>query len=232
MGRIFAFGETVAGYDLPVLNEREVRAAAGIMFFGALVSFMNAWLAGNFQLIRIFVIAFLIDFTLRVLINPRYAPSMVLGRLAVAHQAPEWVGAPQKRFAWSIGLALAALMLYLVVVERVVGPLNLAVCSLCLLLLFFESAFGICLACLVYNAFHRERAQHCPGGVCATQPRLRIGTAPLLVLAAFAAVIALVAVKLPADAPTATAADPRCQVPEWAKAIGHEEMWNLHNNCN
>lgn len=231
MGRIFAFGETVAGYDLPVLNEREVRAAAGILFFGALMSFMNAWLAGNFQLIRVFVVAFLIDFAIRVLINPRYAPSIVLGRLAVAHQAPEWVGAPQKRFAWSIGLVLSALMLYLVVIEQVVGPLNLAICSLCLLLLFFESAFGICLACIVYNAFHRERARHCPGGVCATQPRLPIGVVPLTVLAVFLAVMAAVASNLPTDAPTAAAADPRCVVPDWARAIGHEEMWKLHNNC-
>lgn len=231
MGRIFAFGETVAGYDLPVLNEREVRAAAGILFFGALVSFMNAWLAGNFQFIRVFVIAFLIDFTIRVLVNPRYAPSLVLGRLATAHLAPEWAGAPQKRFAWSIGLVLTAVMLYLVLIEQVVGPLNLAICSLCLLLLFFESAFGICLACIVYNAFHRERARHCPGGVCATQPRLRLGLAPLAVLAVFFAVIAYVAHSLPDSAPAAAAVAPRCQVPDWARAMGHEEMWKLHNNC-
>lgn len=232
MGKILGFGETVAGYDLPVLNEREIRAAAGIMFCGALVSFMHAWLAGDFQWIRLFVIAFLIDFAIRVAVNPRYAPSMVLGRLAVAHQAPEWVGAPQKRFAWSIGLTLAALMLYLVVVERLVGPLNLAICSLCLLLLLFESAFGICLACIVYNAFHRQSARHCPGGVCATQPRRPVGIAPLTVLAVFLAVMATVARSLPADAPAAAAVDPRCVVPDWAKAIGHEAMWKLHNNCN
>ena len=27
------FGENVQGYDIPVLNEREVRAGAGILFF-------------------------------------------------------------------------------------------------------------------------------------------------------------------------------------------------------
>ena len=32
MSKLFGFGETVAGYDVPVLNEREVRAAAGILF--------------------------------------------------------------------------------------------------------------------------------------------------------------------------------------------------------
>jgi hypothetical protein len=23
----------------------------------------------------------------------------------------------------------------------------------------------------------------------------------------------------------------RCKVPDFAKALGHEEMWKLHNNC-
>ena len=95
MNKIIGFGETVPGYDVPVLNEREVRAAAGILFFFALVSFLNSWLMGNFRLTQIFVIAFLIDFTIRIFINPRFSPSMILGRLAVRKQAPEWAGAPQ-----------------------------------------------------------------------------------------------------------------------------------------
>jgi hypothetical protein len=40
----FSFGEKVHGYDISVFNEREVRAAAGILFVGAMVSFMNAFL--------------------------------------------------------------------------------------------------------------------------------------------------------------------------------------------
>ena len=54
------------GYSVPVLNERAVRAAAGIVFLIAILSFMNAWLIGNFQPTRVFVVAFLIDFTLRI----------------------------------------------------------------------------------------------------------------------------------------------------------------------
>ena len=46
MSRIFGFGEAVEGYAVPVLNEREVRASAGILFFFALVSFLNSWLMG------------------------------------------------------------------------------------------------------------------------------------------------------------------------------------------
>jgi len=37
---------------------------------------------------------------------------------------------------------------------------------MCLLFLFFESAFGICLGCLIYRWFYREKAQYCPGEVC------------------------------------------------------------------
>jgi len=45
-----------------VLNEREVRAGAVILFFFALIAFMNAWLTGNFYITKVFVIAFLIFF--------------------------------------------------------------------------------------------------------------------------------------------------------------------------
>lgn len=38
----FSFGEKVHNYDISVFNEREIRAAAGILFVGAMVSFMNA----------------------------------------------------------------------------------------------------------------------------------------------------------------------------------------------
>jgi len=49
------FGEQVAGYDVRVLNEREIRAAAGILFLLALIAFMHAWLLGNFQWKRLFI---------------------------------------------------------------------------------------------------------------------------------------------------------------------------------
>ena len=75
MTPLFQFGETVEGYEIPVLNERAVRAAAGILFLFAIVSFMNAWLAGNFQPTRVFVVAFLIDFAIRIFVNPRSRPA-------------------------------------------------------------------------------------------------------------------------------------------------------------
>mgnify|MGYP003601349402 CR=1 FL=1 len=80
------FGESVPGYEVPVLNERAVRAAAGLLFVPALISFMNAWLLGNFQPTRLFVVAFLIDFALRLFVSPRWAPSLVLGQWLVRRQ--------------------------------------------------------------------------------------------------------------------------------------------------
>ncbi len=241
MNKLFGFGETIAGYDVPVLDEREVRAAAGILFLFALVSFMNSWLMGNFRLTRIFVVAFLIDFAIRIFVNPRYAPSMILGRFAVRRQAPEWAGAPQKRFAWSVGFALAVAMFYLIVIESVIGPINLFVCAACLTLMFFESAFGICLACKVYNLFTRRTAQHCPGGVCEVDPgraNRPLGWGHAAIVAAFLAAMALVsarvfppAVAVAAPAPAAAAENPDCIPPDWAVAMGHAEMWKLHHNC-
>jgi hypothetical protein len=248
--KIFEFGQVRPEYAVPVLNERAVRATAGILFFLALISFMNAWLMGNFQPTRVFVVCFLIEFSTRIFINPRFAPVMILGEWMVRKQTPEWTGAPQKRFAWGIGFALALTMLYLVVLKNVVGPINLIVCSLCLLLLFFETAFGICIGCQVYNWFNKEKAQLCPGGVCEIPssqiPRMSMGQA--MILLAFAASVFAIAQWVygtapqrasdlpPGASPASTAPiNPaeaeRCKVPDFAKAMGHEEKWKLHNHC-
>jgi hypothetical protein len=246
---IFQFGEIRPEYQIPVLNERAVRAAAGILFFWALICFMNAWLTGNFQPTRVFVVSFLIEFTIRIFVNPRFAPIMILGQWMVRKQQPEWSGAPQKRFAWGIGFVLAAAMFYLMVLNNVIGPINLIVCAICLTLLFFETAFGICIGCMIYNIFNKEKAQLCPGGVC-EMPASQTASASLsqvaIVIAFGVAVAGIVqwvyhtapqrATEL--DKPTAiqpAALDPaeaeRCKVPDFAKAMGHEEKWKLHNHC-
>ncbi|MBI5472386.1 MAG: hypothetical protein HY961_08590 [Ignavibacteriae bacterium] len=38
MKKIFGFGEEVRGFSIPVLNEREIRAAAGLLFLALIVS--------------------------------------------------------------------------------------------------------------------------------------------------------------------------------------------------
>lgn len=166
MRQYLYFGESVEGYQVPVINEREARAAAGILFAFGVTSFFNAYLLHDFRLTQIFVTLFMIDFIIRVLINPRYAPSLILGRLFVSNQTPEYVGATQKRFAWSIGLMLAIPMFFVIVVFEYMTPIKIAVCILCLSLLFFEASFGICLGCKIYHFMTQKESQHCPGGVC------------------------------------------------------------------
>lgn len=243
----FQFGERIPGYNVAVMNERAVRAAAGILFFIAIVSFMNAMLLGNFQPTRVFVVAFLMDFTLRIFVNPKFSPSLILGQWVVRQQEPEYVGAPQKRFAWAIGFTLALLMLYLIVIKGVVGPVNMLVCGTCLLLLFFESSFGICIGCKLYDLFSKEPVQLCPGHVCSytSKPGAGGSLSQGMVLVAFLVLVMGVAnwvyehptanrMAIDINASTVSqdpAEQERCSVPEFAKKLGHEQQWKLHNGC-
>jgi hypothetical protein len=131
-------------------------------------------LVGNFIVVKIFIIAFTIEFLIRVFINPKYAPVMVLGRLAVSGQKPEYTGAPQKRFAWSLGLGLAALMLASLVFGLFSLTFSCVICIVCVLLLFFESSFGICVGCRLYNLFTGNKAELCPGGICEVRKKEEI----------------------------------------------------------
>jgi hypothetical protein len=164
--KILKFGEDVEGYNIPVLNEREIRASAGLLFLGMFISLMLILFKGNFLMIKYFIIIFLSDMLLRVFVNPKFSPFLIIGRLIVRRQVPEYVGAPQKKFAWKIGIILASLMFTLLVVINSYSIITGLGCLICLIFLFFESAFGICLGCLVYPLFYKEKAQHCAGEVC------------------------------------------------------------------
>jgi hypothetical protein len=160
------FGEDVEGYTIPVLNEREVRAAAGILFVMMFVSIFLAASRGEFLLLKYGVIIFLTDLLIRVFVSPKYAPTLIVGRLIVRNQVPEYVGAKQKKFAWIIGIVLAVTMFVLVNVVNSYSPITGLICLVCLIFLFFESAFGICLGCKFYSLVYKEKAQYCPGEVC------------------------------------------------------------------
>lgn len=165
MKDFFAYGEKVAGYDVRVLNEREARAAAAILFVGAFLGLTNGVMLGTALFSKYFVSFFAIDFTIRV-IKPEYAPSLLLGRFFVQNQTPEYVGAQQKRFAWLLGMILAWPMFYYLVIDFQPNPIKVLVCLICMVLLFLESAFSICVGCKLFNLFKKEKATHCPGDVC------------------------------------------------------------------
>jgi len=174
MSKVFKFGEDVEGYDIPVLNEREIRAAAGILFTWAFLAVLVAIMKGNFAILKYFILAFLVDFLIRVFINPKFSPTLIIGRLIVRRQTPEYVGAAQKKFAWVIGLILVLIMLALVVLVNSYSAITGLICLICLIFLLFESAFGICLGCLFYGWFYGKKARYCPGEICEIKDRHEI----------------------------------------------------------
>lgn len=174
MSNIVKFGEDVEGYSIPVLNEREIRATAGILFLVMLFSIQAAAGAGNFTPLKYAVTIFLTDMLIRVFINPKYSPTLIVGRLIVRNQTPEYVGAQQKKFAWYIGIIMALVMFILIVMVNSYSPITGLICLICLIFLFFESVFGICLGCKVYSWIYKEKAQYCPGEVCELKDRQEI----------------------------------------------------------
>lgn len=171
MKQVIKFGEDVEGYNIPVLNEREIRAAAGILFLLVLISLMLILFKGNFLMVKYVLTLFFTDLAIRVFINPKFSPFLIIGRLFVRNQVPEYVGAQQKKFAWIIGLVLSGVMFIFLVVVNSFSPITGIVCLVCLIFLFFETAFGICLGCKVYSMINKDKAQYCPGEVCDKKSR-------------------------------------------------------------
>lgn len=194
MKKLIKFGEDVKGYNIPVLNEREIRAAAGILFLATFTSLMYILFKGNFVPIKYVIILFLTDFLIRVFINPKFSPTLILARLIVRNQTPEYVGAAQKKFAWIIGVVLAGTMFIFFLFVNAYSPITGIICLICLIFLFFESAFGICLGCKFYPLFFKDKVQYCPGEVCDVKNKQDIqktSKSQLLILLAFIAFIFL-----------------------------------------
>jgi hypothetical protein len=177
---LFQYGKVIPGLMIhgkpapyPVLNERAIRAGAGIMFALGLFAFFQAFYLADFSFLKLFVVIFFVDFFTKVIIGTKFSPISNLANFIVSGQQPEYVGAIQKRFAWSIGLVLSITMILLLFVFGVQGWPNLAVCSLCLTFMFMESAFGICVGCKIYGWLiakgiitEPEYRPACPGNVC------------------------------------------------------------------
>lgn len=199
MKKLIKFGEDVEGYNVPVLNEREIRAAAGILFLATFTSWMFILFKENFVPIKYVLTIFFTDLMIRVFINPRFSPTLIIGRLIVRNQTPEYVGAPQKKFAWIIGVVLSATMFVHLIIINATSPITGIACLICLVFLFFESAFGICLGCKFYPLFFKDKAQYCPGEVCDVESKQdiqKISKSQLLILPALIVFIFLTAYSL------------------------------------
>lgn len=157
----------------PVVNEREIRAAAGIMFLIGIITFGIVFFTRDFFLMYVVVPVFWLDFFLKSVFAPKFSIFGFLGGLMVRNQKPEYVGAIQKRFAWSIGLVLATIMMIGPILLGVRGWLPFSICSICLFFMWMETALGICVGCKIYQFLLSKKLipepKHkpvCPGGVC------------------------------------------------------------------
>jgi len=196
MNKLIQFGENVEGYNIRVLNEREIRASAGILFLATFISLMFIMFKNNFLPIKYVITIFLADFIIRVFVNPKFSPTLIIGRLIVSKQLPEYVGAQQKKFAWTIGVILSATMFIFMVIVNSYSPITGIICLICLVFLFFESAFGICLGCKFYPLFFKGKAQYCPGEVCdlrSKQDIQKTSSIQLLIVFAFIVFVSLAA---------------------------------------
>lgn len=151
---IFSFGEYTNGSKFKVLDERAMRASAGIMLFLGIIASINAFIFQKYIVVPYISGFLMLNFMIGIFINPKFSPTLFLGRLIVRKQSPLPIGAIQKKFAWSLGLILSmvifSLSLYLINDASYFDPVCL-LCILCIFLLYVETAFGICLGCKLYN---------------------------------------------------------------------------------
>jgi hypothetical protein len=94
------------------VNETEIRIATGIMLLFTLTSFFLVLFKANYDIPLVLVIAIIFDFIVKISIGPKWSIFGSFVRIFLTKWEEIWVGAVQKRFAWSIGLFLSAFALY------------------------------------------------------------------------------------------------------------------------
>jgi hypothetical protein len=91
---------------------------------------------------------------------------------------------------------LATIMFIHLVLVNGYSPITGIICMICLIFLFFEAVFGICLGCKFYPLFFKDKVQYCPGEVCdvkAKQDIQKTSWIQILIVFGFIAFIFIVA---------------------------------------
>ncbi len=177
---MITFGDFSAEHGYNILDERVMRGSAGLMLLVGVAAFINGFIVKNYAVLP-WLSGFLVaNFMVGIFVNPKFSPTVFLARLFVFRQSPLPIGAIQKKFAWSLGLTLTssifALSLLLVNDASWFEPVCM-LCLTCLLFLFLETAFGICVGCQIYFLAIRLKLvkppavrPNCMGNSCAPSP--------------------------------------------------------------
>jgi hypothetical protein len=138
-----------------VFNENEVRAAAGLTMVAGAVAFSYAYFHKQYVPLQVIAAVFSAEFLIRLTAGLRYSPFGLLARAITSGHRPDWVPARPKRFAWSLGLAMAFAMT-IITNSGIRGYLPRTMCLVCLTLMWMESALGFCLGCAIYRLMVRR----------------------------------------------------------------------------
>jgi hypothetical protein len=250
MNKIFQFGQKIDEFEFKVINERDARASAGIMFLLGIITLFHFIMTRNLFWANLFTITFIVEFVIRVFVNPLYSPYMVLGSLIVSNQKPEWVEARPKKFAWILGVMLGAVMSYFILFD-IMTPARLITCLLCLILLYAESVFGICLGCIIYKKLNMKLYK-CAGDTCEIdtpkKSKLPKVFTLLIYIVLFYGIYYGLRVKYHnttssnltqheidsmefGDNDNTMSEDSDCVPPKLVVKLGHKDMWLKHHGC-
>src|SRR5690242_19178094 len=151
--RLPSYGQRVSGRA--VVDERQARAAAGITMVIGAVAFSYAYFDKRYAPLQAVTAFFLVEFLLRVTFGPRAGPVGVVAGALTRRGDPEWVAAGPKRFAWTLGLVLAAAMTA-ITNGGIRGLLPRTICLLCLALMWLEAVLGLCVGCKLAGLLARH----------------------------------------------------------------------------
>ena len=150
-------GRTADGVELhaAVVDENQVRAAAGVTMVMGSVAFSLAYFDHQYVLLQCVSTFFFIEFFARLTVGLRFSPVGVIARAMTLHQVPDWVSAKPKRFAWTLGGGMAFSMMIITNIP-IRGTLPRTICAICLTLMWMESVLGLCLGCKIHALLVRR----------------------------------------------------------------------------
>jgi hypothetical protein len=176
---LWAVGERVDGLTVDgkaiqarVFDEVQVRAAAGLTLVVGTVAFCYAYFEHQYVPIRAVAVLYFFDFLIRITVGLKYSPTGALAGVLTWGRKPQWVSAKPKRFAWTLGMLLSGATAVITNIP-IHGYLPRTLCLICLVLMWMETALGLCLGCEIYAFMVRRgwRAgdpdyEICAGGAC------------------------------------------------------------------
>ena len=146
-----------------------------------MIAFINGFVIKDYSVLPYFTGFLALNFAIGIFINPKFSPTIIVAKFMTRKQNPIWIGAIQKKFAWSLGLALSLTIFILsLFLQNDISHFETVclLCIVCLTLIFLEMGFGICIGCKLYFAALRVKLlprpkdnPNCTGDSCEFKTR-------------------------------------------------------------